>query len=127
MSVLFNECIEALDETTVVLSLKSSKKIIERFKDNFPVTNWGRVDWQLMTKVSEFNDIEDFNYPLTKCYIIWSDADLPVVKSNIKSIIASIDDVTAVSFDTWIYFLDKKCVLEFFHDGKITFGYATSV
>ncbi|WP_308728038.1 hypothetical protein [Bacillus sp. MYb209] len=53
----------------------------------------------------------------TIVYIIWDEASLPIIKTNLHQILQVIDDVTAVSFDTWIYSQDVGYVIEYYHEG----------
>ena len=53
---------------------------------------------------------------------MWDNANLPCLKSELKNIIKSIDDVTAVSFDTWVVSSDYNIIIEFYHEGEITLG-----
>lgn len=55
-------------------------------------------------------------------YVMWDNANLPCLKSELKNIIKSIDDVTAVSFDTWVVSSDYNIIIEFYHEGEITLG-----
>lgn len=58
----------------------------------------------------------------TPIYIIWDEATLPVVKSNLPSVLEVIYDVTAVSFDTWIFSHVFEYVVEYYHEGETTIG-----
>ncbi|UYX52452.1 hypothetical protein M3Y14_29355 [Bacillus thuringiensis] len=55
-------------------------------------------------------------------YIIWDEASLPIIKTNLHQILQVIDDVTAVSFDTWIYSQDVGYVIEYYHEGEVRIG-----
>lgn len=55
-------------------------------------------------------------------YVIWPDAEIPIIKCNIDDILDNIDDVLAVSFDTWLISVDMKRLIEFYHEGDITLG-----
>lgn len=55
-------------------------------------------------------------------YIIWDEATLPIIKTDLHQVLQVIDDVTAVSFDTWIYSPDTGYVIEYYHDGEIRIG-----
>ncbi|WP_418655553.1 CDI toxin immunity protein [Bacillus nitratireducens] len=38
-----------------------------------------------------------------KVYLIWNEGKLPIGKTDLDKVFEVIDDVNAVSFDTWIY------------------------
>ena len=55
-------------------------------------------------------------------FVIWSDAVLPILKCTWNKILENIDDVLAVSFDTWLVSEDFTELIEFYHDGEVVFG-----
>ncbi|MDA1477756.1 CDI toxin immunity protein [Bacillus changyiensis] len=52
-------------------------------------------------------------------YISWDEGTLTI---NLDQVLEVIDDVTAVSFDTWIFSPLSRCVIEIFHDGEVKIG-----
>lgn len=58
-----------------------------------------------------------------KFYILWDSVDVPCILSNYEDIIRNIDDVTAVSFNTWLLSENLTELIEFHHEGTITIGY----
>lgn len=48
--------------------------------------------------------------------------DLPCVSCKLSRILNNIDDVLAVSFDTWLLSQNEREVIEFHHEGKIIYG-----
>jgi 2-hydroxy-3-keto-5-methylthiopentenyl-1-phosphate phosphatase len=93
----------------------------------FPISNWGRIDWEKVNKKIDLdgssNIIEYLNMD-GFVYIIWSEGTLPVIKANFRKVIEVIDEVTAVSFDTWLLNPNEKWVIEFYHEGDIIIGYS---
>ena len=57
---------------------------------------------------------------------MWDEENLPCLKSELKDIINSIDDVTAVSFDTWAVSSDYNIIIEFYHRGRNNVRYFIS-
>lgn len=55
-------------------------------------------------------------------YIIWDEGTLPIIQSTLDKVFEVIDDVTAVSFDTWIFSSSTGYVIEIFHDGEVRVG-----
>jgi hypothetical protein len=55
-------------------------------------------------------------------YVIWHEGTLPVIQSNLGKVLEVIDDITAVSFDTWIFSSSSGYVIEIFHDGEVRVG-----
>ncbi|MEL4027149.1 hypothetical protein NST89_00625 [Caldifermentibacillus hisashii] len=55
-------------------------------------------------------------------YVIWDEGTLPIIQSTLYKVFEVIDDVTAVSFDTWIFSPTLGYVIEIFHDGEVRVG-----
>jgi hypothetical protein len=127
---LFDECIEALGKGTAVLTNQESVEISKTFSSIFPITKWGRIEWDKIDKkiqVDSVNEILKYLHEQDKCIdteivILWDEATLPVIKSDLAQIIKVIDDVTSVSFDTWLFSPILKYVVEFYHNGEVTIG-----
>ncbi len=127
---LLEECIEALGNSVKILEFKKEGEISKLLQDIFPFISSGRIDWtQITNKQSlvSFNDILNNNIinKNDEVFIIWDDLNKPIIFSKIENIIQKIDDVTAVSFDTWILSITKKYVIEFYHNGEIQIGIQT--
>lgn len=123
-NILFTECIASLHMCEIV-SLEQSDVLFEQMKDTFPMTNYGRIDWKGVQDFITLDDVSDIYKickPSDEYYIIWDQKDIPCVSCRLATIIEYIDDVLAVSFDTWLLSKDKKEVIEFYHEGKIVCG-----
>ena len=127
---LYEECIYALGEEIEILSSVEANNILISFKNTFPITKWGRVDWN---KFNSFNKItspdnileviEKYDIDLNdSVYIIWDEVTLPIVKANLKRVLEVIVDITAVSFNTWLFNPSSNYIIEFYHENEITFG-----
>ena len=133
---LYEECIEALGDNLVIYSEEDSINIFNKFENSFPMyyiadSILSRIDWnkiylkytikhnleELLTKIEKHYKENDF-----EVYILWNEANLPVLKTTLKKVLLNIDDVTAVGFDTWIFCESNNYVIEFFHDGEIVLG-----
>ncbi len=116
---------EALGRGTVVYDDETSKAIVHDMCAAFPITMWARIDWDLIVEKQDIVALDMISGLLSRkwCYVIWDDGSLPVVKANVQSIIENIDDVTAVSFDTWLCDLEFQKIVEFYHEGEVRFGH----
>lgn len=128
---LFEECVLALGEDSRILNSEETKEIFSSMIRQFPMNEWGRIDWDNISgqheiasskailgklcKISEDLDLE--------VYIIWDEISLPAVNANLKKIIDAVDDVTAVSFNTWIFCPASNYVIEFYHENEIRIGW----
>jgi hypothetical protein len=90
---LFTECTEILNAQ--VLSIKGSDKVTEVFKYIYPITEWGKIDWE---KIS--NKIE--------------------IGYDQEKIIQYYDDVVCVGFET--FDPHEGLIIEILNDGKISAG-----
>lgn len=130
MATLLEECIEALCEEIEILETNQGKMIVKNFGNAFPITSWGRVDWSNIQNYGDLYNEDEIKVYLQNCfgtysqtvYIIWDNARVPIIKTNLHQVLKVIDDVTAVSFDTWIYSPDIGYVIEYHHDGDIRIG-----
>ncbi|WP_094605332.1 hypothetical protein SPSIL_002670 [Sporomusa silvacetica DSM 10669] len=127
---LFEECMVALGNQGEVVNASEGKIIFKELTKLFPMTSWGRIDLEKTTCKMEKVNQADVLTQLSKCnknidiqvYIFWDEITLPAVKANLKKILEVIDDVTAVSFDTWIFCPGENYVIEFFHGRELTMG-----
>lgn len=123
-NILFKECIASLNECNV-LSLKESDVLFDKLQNNFPMTSYGCIDWNCVDRSVVIENIFDIYHIFNgdcECYILWDEEDVPCVSSTLAAIIENIDDVLAVSFNTWLLSKDKKEVIEFYHEGRIVYG-----
>lgn len=123
-NILFKECIDSLDECKV-LSLEESEALFNQINDNFPMTSYGCIDWKSVKDCIEIEHISDIYNIFKNCYeyyILWDQKDIPCVSCKLATIIENIDDVLAVSFDTWLLSKDRKEIIEFYHEERIIYG-----
>jgi len=130
--VFFEECIMALGENVTILDKPESNKIWTIFKSHIPIIKGGsRIDWKQIDRKSTidiptqtFSTLKKLlpNLIDTSVCVLWNDALLPVIKTNIESVIAHFDDVTAVCFETWLYNPEQKYIVEFYYLGEMSAG-----
>ncbi|WP_139691757.1 CDI toxin immunity protein [Sporolactobacillus terrae] len=127
---LFDECIETLHGDASLLTDQNKDKVLKALESYFPFTEWGRIDWEKVhchAEVTTTEEIVSFldehtsqhNYAI---YIIWNEEALPILQSDLEQVLKSIDDVIAVSFDTWLFSPSSGFVIEIFHDGIVRVG-----
>ena len=122
MNFLLNECVEKLKSDVNVLDKDESNKIFQSFESLLPFTFYGRIDWE---KKSEYIEVLDYDSLVkffdkkTRCYILWNNSSLPVLETSFSNFVEGIDDVLAVSYDTWVHLYNDKNIIEFYHDGDI--------
>lgn len=128
---MFEACLKALGSNTLILSKQETSDIFKVFKSVVPITEWGRIDWEkvgekkTIKSTSEIMEVlhNHFKNFDTGVVILWDDGSLPAVQTDLENITRVIEDVTAVSFDTWIFCQTNKYVIEFYHEGETTIGF----
>lgn len=123
-NVLLKECITALSSSAEILKKEDADKIYKTFQERIPFLPWG-IDWKQLNSVHVVDDIKKLGDVCRSqdFYIIW-DVELPIIKSDLLSIIRCMDDISAVEPDTWLFSLDYNEVIEIYHEGKLTVGMA---
>ncbi|UUZ81481.1 hypothetical protein LJK88_43740 [Paenibacillus sp. P26] len=127
---LFEECVEALGEGTIIMSEEASASMIKEMINVYPFTSWGKIDWEQMTKKHKINNVNGVLPALKSCglhveipiYILWS-GNHPVLQTTLQQFINAMDDVLAVDFDTYVY-CPSHYVIEFYHEGDITLSFS---
>lgn len=131
-NVMFQECIEALQPNVTILSDSQTNKIIDEFEKKAPIYVGGsRIDWQKVDEKQYIDAPSDIIKSLkqivpgsldTAVYVFWNDGSLPVIKTNLESIVEVYDDVVSVGFETWIYNPNQGYVVENYYLGEIHAG-----
>lgn len=120
---LLEECLEVLGENANILINMDKEKINSDFISNFNITFYGRINWEDVGNKRTVSVQDLSNEDNDLYYIIWSDPTLPIVQCRLYEILKYIDDVTAVSFDTWLFSKNADKIIEFYHENEITIGY----
>lgn len=123
--VLFQECKNVLNKCTI-LSLNESEEIFSKFENFYPILSSGSIDWKNFKgrsiKISNVSELNAYINKFSKYYILWDKNNIPCISCNFCEILKNVDDVLAVSFNTWLLSMDYKEVIEFYHLGNITIG-----
>lgn len=127
---LLDECIDALGVKAIVYDSKSSSEISHKIQALVSFTSWGRIDSNKLIESYSIKSVNDLlrivtekNIDEQEFYIMWNDASCPIIKSKLSLILDKIDDVTAVSFDTWLFNFDNGYIVEFYHEGEVMMYY----
>lgn len=123
-NILFTECIDMLHGCNII-SLEETENLFEQMQKNFPMTTYGCINWNgvkeslILNDISDIRNICDIN---DAYYILWDQGGVPCVNCQLSIILENIDDVLAVSFDTWLLSKNTREVIEFYHEREITYG-----
>ena len=125
---LFEECLQVLGSNVVVLNEQDSSFISHKMQSTFPFTPW-RVCWDKIKNKKILRNPKELDVILPQqlptVLVVWSDLALPVLKCPLSIILQYINDIICVSFDTWIFSLDEQWIVEFYHEGEVTYGSLT--
>jgi hypothetical protein len=131
-NIVFKECIDALNVN--LLPSEKEKELDSWFKQNVPITPWGRVDWDKFDKKIDIGyDHKNIKRLLGKlleakgpfdktAYIEWGEIGIPVIQTNLDDIIGHFEDVIPVAFEKFIFNPDLGYVIEVLHSRQITAG-----
>ena len=134
-SVLFDECIEVLNPEVAIISQEETDKLFDQLESMFPIGMASRIMWEDMDH-SYYSTLQETTevFPALKklvtdavdpnMYILWNDADIPVIETDIHTALSHIDDVLCVASDTWFFNIHQKYVVEFYHLGEMRVGIA---
>ncbi len=102
---LLQDCLKNLLNTELISDKNEIQRIINSISDNFSI-KYHHIEnsYEIIRKEIDFIKNKDY-------YIVWDDADLPIIKCLGRSILTCLDDVTAVSFDTYIVAEDFSEIL----------------
>jgi len=126
---LFDECIDALGSKCEVLDIKITNEKFIKLGNDFPMCKWGGIDWEKSNVILKGNYSQEvFDSLLSEdtaqsgIIVLWDNAEIPAITTDLATVIENIYDVLAVSFDTWIFYEKEGKVIEFHHDKGITLG-----
>lgn len=121
-NLLLQECIEVLSDSSYIIDYEKGIMIYNKFMQMIPFLPWG-IDWDKFDVFRKINSLDKLEESCINryFYIIWG-KDLPIIKSDIKTISNYIYDIVAVSPDTWLLAENYDEIIEFYHEGKVTVG-----
>ncbi|MDE6707053.1 MAG: hypothetical protein K2K06_03335 [Oscillospiraceae bacterium] len=113
---LFEECIAVLQKYSIIEDSNLKNKILS----NLNFTFYGKLDFSTYADCHKVSLNKIRLLPSEReYYVVWNDCTVPIIKCNITELLNNIDDVLAVSFDTWLISVDMKQIIEFYHEGDV--------
>jgi len=119
------------DVEAEILSLEEEKKNAALFEAMYPITDWGKVDWEMVKIKKEIHHLEEIIPCLNKIlltqidysvYILCDDAMIPTLKVNLKDIIEYFHKMERISMQKFIFNLTQGYIIEVLFSGKVTIG-----
>lgn len=131
------EKFEVVDVKYSYLNDLISRKEAQWIEKNFPVADWGRINWKAVSNshcklwgddyskiVWYFQEIVNSNSLSGYVYIEWDNLLLKPLYLKNDVVLRHIKYIAQESFDTWIYSSELKWCVEIYHEGEICFGYS---
>ena len=119
MDLFFEECIQALGSKTEILPTEEKKYLFDILRKKFPMLVSGHIDWIHVNNKMAIENVFDIPDLLKdkNCtvFVLWDNAKVPALKSTLERVLRVIDDVTAVSFYTWVFSPLSGYIIEFGH------------
>jgi hypothetical protein len=133
------QLVEILNQTDVSYEIipaltYEAEALTEWLEINFPITRWGRIDWQNVKGECAFTDneeritqlIQELSYKQKLdgyVVVFWSNVRKPSLKLPFKEALKYLGDLIAEDMDTWICNQDENWCIEVYHEGEVCFGY----
>lgn len=127
---LLEECLESLAPNVTILSDEEQSKILKIFEKVTPF-DWSRINWEKVTRKIALDSPDQITHALEKLlsapidepiYIFWNDASLPMLRTNLTSALAVLDDITCLGFETWFFNITQWYAIELYYLGEIHVG-----
>ena len=130
-TILFKECLQALEPHVKTLSWETTRNLLDTFEDIYPINLEGRIDEdriQTYKKIKRLDQVVPSLKQLlcssldSSVYILWNNANIPAIHTDLHQVINNFDDVSCVAPDMWLLNLSQEYVVEFHHSYGLAVG-----
>ncbi len=119
-NALLQECLEAMGTQAEIVPFEAGERLVrelnqvlrELFK---PENQYCPAVWEELGCAEEISS----QWIGDEVYIVWDGAGLPVIQGSLHSLLCNLEDVTVVSFDTWVVSKDMRRLVEMRGDGRV--------
>lgn len=127
-NALLAEFLQSVDAS--LLPHHESEKVTVLFEALYPLTRWGKIEWESIEIKKEIDNAEEITFTLHKMlsasidqsvYILCDDAMLPIIKTNLKDIIVHFCEMDSISMYKFIFNPMQGYIIEVLPSG-ITMG-----
>ena len=117
---LLQECLSAMGEQAEIVPYEEGLELLGALNRTLrrlfrPEKQYCPAGWEELDSVQEIAP----QWMGSRVYIVWDGGNLPVVRGSLASVVRNAEDVTAVSFDTWVVSEDLSQLVEMRGDGEI--------
>lgn len=123
-NMFLQECINKI-RGQIIIDENEEMRILDKLHSEIQFNFSGHIEWEKAHKEKSTITYEECNKLIENfvCYLVWSDADTPIVKFSGNSVGEAWDDIDAISFDFWIIPSDFSFVVESNGYGKLKMSY----
>jgi hypothetical protein len=127
-------CLSAEDRSRVRLLASAENGEFESISLNqLPQTSWGTIDWSgaaILEEHATRNEVvaAELFAELVRRYVdvdsevvlFWGNLVVPSVMMTAGIAAGNAEEVLATSHDVWLFAPDRKLLIEYFHEGRLT-------
>lgn len=114
-NTLLQECLEVLGNNKKIVSIEQQQQILDEFNIELPRL----IKSDRKKNVQSIQDLLP-QWMNRLVYIIWDEEKLPIIQTDFKTVSDYIDDIVAVSFETWIIATRMDRFIQFDARNRIT-------
>lgn len=107
-NILLQECLSVLGNSKMILAPEQEREILDKFNSKLPSIMNSNIKKNVLTIQEMFPQ-----WISKQVYIIWDKEGLPIIQTDFECVIKYIDEVLAVSFETWVVAEDMNQFIQF--------------
>ncbi len=107
-NILLQECLSVLGNSKMILAPEQEREILDKFNSKLPSIMNSNIKKNVLTIQEMFSQ-----WISKQVYIIWDKEGLPIIQTDFECVIKYIDEVLAVSFETWVVAEDMNQFIQF--------------
>jgi hypothetical protein len=101
--------------------------------NRLPQTSWGAIDWNDISPVEQRTTrtvveaaelfaqlVLRYVNPDSEVVLFWGNLVVPSVALPARVAAENAEEVLATSHDVWLFAIDERVLLEYFHEGRLT-------
>src|SRR6266699_2233091 len=116
-----------------LLNIEESREAESRSLNRLPQTSWGAIDWsaapfiEQCTTRTEVEAAERFAQLVlqyvgadSEVVLFWGNLVVPSLSLTARIAAENAEEVLATSHDVWLFGIEERLLVEYFHEGRIT-------
>ena len=118
---------------TRLLNREENREVESISLNRLPQTSWGTIDWTGISSIEQHparTEVEAAHLfaQLVVRYVeadsevvlLWGNLVVPSVALPARVAAANAEEVLATSHDVWLFAVDERILVEYFHEGRLT-------